>query len=659
MKKKPGLQNRKKTTARIMENSKSYHTIRLRKRMEVLLQHAGELLETEIPESTTLELTFSHGVFLSAGNAGEQAVVFLGTGNTGEAALQVAMQKLESYVGRHMLMTAYLKLDVISSVEHLALEEINGALEKMRMSFWRKGLAFDNSFKNAFLEQELNANRLLHYDMNGVFLQAINEYLLAHNRSQIFCIPDKIYTFTCKSVFCDQDGQVYPLYDSGYNYGRRCIAEVDRALTAGVLETAGRTLADMLGQDGKYRYGYHAVFHRKIASYNILRHISSTWALLMEYERQRDPEILEAVERAVAYALSTAVEQREEGAFVVEHAANEIKLGACAVLVVVLIELMRLTQSDTYGTLIKQLGDGILTFVDEDADGYWHVLSYPSYERKEKERIIYYDGEAAFALAMLYGATGEEKYLKQAEKTIALFMRNNYIKYADHWVAYTLREVTKYNPDEKYLTFAMQNVMENLRRIYKQDTSYHTFLEMLMASFEVYDLAKQRFPNLPILQEMDEKRFITTIYYRTQHELNGYMYPEYAMYFTNPKPYLYSFTVRHDEFRMRIDDIEHFMGGYFHVWKHFDRLEQYRQRLGIDAAYYMERQEKYCTSRGKGTKHKPLATPTEAKHTKTEQPKPDEIAVQIAALMQNMTAEKKSALLNMAQLLAEGGDSHA
>jgi len=42
---------------------------------------------------------------------------------------------------------------------------------------------------------------------------------------------------------------------------------------------------------------------------------------------------------------------------------------------------------------------------------------------------------------------------------------------------------------------------------------------------------------------------------------------------------------------VRIDDIEHFMGGYYHMLKNYEMLETYREKLGISSEDYMTLQE--------------------------------------------------------------------
>ncbi|MBF8807742.1 MAG: hypothetical protein IC227_04340 [Enterococcus lacertideformus] len=51
------------------------------------------------------------------------------------------------------------------------------------------------------------------------------------------------------------------------------------------------------------------------------------------------------------------------------------------------------------------------------------------------------------------------------------------------------------------------------------------------------------------------------------------MFPEFAQFFKNPKVVKYGFFARHDRFRMRIDDAEHFLSGLINYLKYFKEEE--------------------------------------------------------------------------------------
>lgn len=588
MKKMPKLQNRKGTAAaNLLRNSNPLNLKRFQQKASALFQYCIENNIFESVKENGAELSCPFAVFFSIGNPSARAVIRSGTGKTPEEAWQAAQKKVEQFLKTTPFAVSYVKADLLDQGDWFPLETVNTILESARKNFWRCGIAFDAALHTAFLEQELNMQRLIRYDPNGISLQRINDYLLGQNRPQIFRLPDAVLVFSCQAVFSDADEKIYPLYDEGYQYGRRKIEKIDRPLLEQILSTAGQSLSDMVEPNGKFRYGYFADLNKKLTGYNIPRHAGSIWALLMQYRVTPQEELRKKIEAAISFLLKDALVEKESIAYLAEKTKNEVKLGANAIAIVTLITYMEVMQEETYLPLVKKLGEGILACQNEDG-GYWHILSYPELKRTEEYRIVYYDGEATFALAKLYGCTKEEKWLNAAQKAVEYFIKKNYTKYRDHWVAYSINEVTKYIPDERYFAFALKNVADNLLFMYQRDISHPTFLEMLMASYETLLRMREVCPQMKELQEFDTKYMVTAIYYRTQHMLSGYAYPEYAMYMKNPKPFLGTFFVRHDYFRVRIDDIQHFIGGYYHMQQNFDVLEEDRIRFGITPEDYMQ-----------------------------------------------------------------------
>ena len=210
--------------------------------------------------------------------------------------------------------------------------------------------------------------------------------------------------------------------------------------------------------------------------------------------------------------------------------------------------------------------------LDQETGEYYHVLN-GDFSRKEAFRTVYYDGEATFALCRLYSLTSDPMWLEAAKSAVNHFIEADYAQYKDHWVAYSMNEITKHIADNKdYYSFALDNAKKNLREIRERDTTYHTYLELLMATFEVYDRMTE---NEVQVEGFDLQAFLDTISVRVDRQLNGYFYPEYAMYMENPQRILNTFMVRHDGYRVRIDDVQHNIGGYYLYAKNYEKLVSY------------------------------------------------------------------------------------
>ena len=262
--------------------------------------------------------------------------------------------------------------------------------------------------------------------------------------------------------------------------------------------------------------------------------------------------------------------------YLAEKSKGEVKVGGNAIAVIMLTEYMDATGSQRYRTLCEELGNGIMELFDKRDGSFFHVLNFPTLSPKDKFRTVYYDGEATFALARLYGLTGDKKWLDAAALSAERFIREGYEKHRDHWVAYAMNELTKHLPEDKYLSFGLKNANVNLDRIYNQDTTYHTYLELLCVTFEMYSRILEQGLECSYLEKFRAEKFVETIYHRADYMLNGYGYPEFVMYLKFPACDMGGFFVRHDGFRMRIDDIQHFCGAYYSFYRNYGRLEELR-----------------------------------------------------------------------------------
>lgn len=422
-------------------------------------------------------------------------------------------------------------------------------------------------------------------------------------------------------------GCVIPLIPDGLSRGRREIRNFDAAAARSFVTAAASFLEKQVQQDGSFRYGYYPRFDRVIPGYNCMRHASTIWSLLCQYRMTKKVSVLSLAARSIEYLLSHALVYRDpDTAYLSEPLKDEIKLGGGGVLILAITEYLDLCSEEPrpeilcsgesrseilcsgeprpeilhsgeplaeapnaeilhakdvlpeqealrrrYTEIACALGNGILSLLNPETGEFSHVLNM-DFSLKERYRTVYYDGEAAYALCRLYRLTKEEKWLFYAEKAVDHFLTADYTRYRDHWVAYAMNEITRYIHRDDYDTFALRNARVNLDFLYKRETTYHTFLELLMVTFETYERILAENPSLPYLKEFDLPYFLRTIRVRADRMLNGFFFPEYAMYMRCPDKILGSFMVRHDGFRVRIDDVQHNIGGFYLYYKNYSRL---------------------------------------------------------------------------------------
>ena len=531
-----------------------------------------------------------YAVFLSVCDSTERARVFTGTGKGLEAAWNDAERLAVAFMTKNDYNLLWVKADIVDSSELVEKTRMNNYTEEtVFQNFFRKGIAFDPNFKVAFLEAEISGNKLLKYyterevaahlidyQADLFDLRNINFYLSRwRDAGQIEEVPDEIIVFTTVGFFCDENNEVFKLYNDGMYTGRRVAEETDDLYFTAVVQNASQYLYDLIKEDGAFEYGYFPVFDNWMTNYNILRHASSLWSLINLYRMTNNDAIIDGIDRGMDYLLGEIEYMDEETAYLIERKSGEVKLGGNGLAIIAMTEYMEVFNSKKYKDVVEHLANGILHLQDPNDGTFYHVLHYPGYTRKEAYRIVYYDGEATFALVRAYTFTGLDKFLDGARISVENFIINDFTQYRDHWVAYSLYEITKYLPEPRYFEFALRNVENNIDRIYNQTTSYHTYLELLAISWQTYAQLVESGIEVEYLDGFDVEYFAETLYKRANYMLNSFFFPEYAMYMRVPENVLGTFFTRHDSFRIRIDDIQHFIGGYYYFIENYESIRHH------------------------------------------------------------------------------------
>lgn len=558
--------------------------------LTTLLAQAKAPLEAEI--NTTRSSQDKHQelvVFISFTDAMQRATVvhFLGKH------LDEVWKKLADWQRRKYQKppkARWLRIDWVTKKAVVPWEECLTNIGSIKRNYFRYGISLDTNFRHAFLEQEVNANAMLYLGASHP-KAALNEKNFLHygikRYGKHFHLPvdkqEPVTLFTTQAIFLQGEKPYELLHDfnggaEGRNTGRRIINQMTPAHVHTLIEQSSEFLAEQVNNNGKFVYGLHPCFDREIKTYNTLRHTSTTYAMLEAWEVTRSVDLKSAIDRSIKHLTSELIRpytlpSGETLAYLQDN-NNEIKLGGNAVCLLALVKYTELTGDQQFLPMMEHLALGIRHMQNQENGRFVHVLNANDLSIKEEFRIIYYDGEAAFGLMRLYGLTKDERWLATVEKAFEYFIEEEHWKVHDHWLSYCVNELTLYRPEERYFEFGIKNVAGYLDFVIGRITTFPTLLELMMAAHKMITRLQQDEAYAHLLDQIDLKKFYRALEIRAHYLLNGFFWPEMAMYFQNPQRIVGSFFIRHHSFRIRIDDVEHYLSGYVAYLTHYLNKQQ-------------------------------------------------------------------------------------
>ncbi|MCZ4351625.1 CapA family protein [Roseovarius aestuarii] len=481
--------------------------------------------------------------------------------------------------------TRWLRVDWVDKIWPLSWKSCQNAIKASKRNYFRYGISLDRDFECAFLEQELHANAMLYLGGDIPHGELNQKNFLIYGRARYgkaFVLPKDqeqiVYLFATKGIFLQAGQGPVALHGfsggtEGRDTGRRELGVLDKTTVESLIDQSSRFLGAQVDSKGRFVYGLHPCFDREIKAYNTLRHASTIYAMLEAWEVTRNRGLKAAIDRSLKFLTQELIrtypiENSDPVAYLLD-VNKEIKLGGNAVCLLALVKYTELTSDEKYLGLLEKLAAGILRMQNPTTGQLYHVLNSDDLTVKEKFRIIYYDGEAAFGLMRLYGLTNDNRWIHAVEKAFDYFIAQKHWKIHDHWLSYCVNELTLYRPEERYFEFGILNVNGHLDFVIERITTFPTLLELMMAAHKMIVRLHDSDEHRHLLKRIDLEKFYCALEVRARHLLNGFFWPEFAMFFKNPQRIVGSFFIRHHSFRVRIDDVEHYLSGYVAYLNHY------------------------------------------------------------------------------------------
>ena len=221
-------------------------------------------------------------------------------------------------------------------------------------------------------------------------------------------------------------------------------AEIETVQSA--ISRSANYLVKSTKEDGMFEYRINMDPTIEVEErYNILRHAGTIYAMSMYYQLQPEANMLSATERAGRYLRDDSIHpvagQDHMLAVWSEPEVNrsgealQAKLGGTGLGLVALLSLEKIHPGFTPLSDLQSLGRFIVYMQKED--GSFYAKYIPSKGgRWDQWESLYYPGEAALGLLMLYEKDGSDVWLESAARALAHMARsrkNTTNIPADHW----------------------------------------------------------------------------------------------------------------------------------------------------------------------------------------------------------------------------------
>ena len=221
---------------------------------------------------------------------------------------------------------------------------------------------------------------------------------------------------------------------------------------------AGRYLARGVDTDGRFRYLVDAPTNTALPGYDWPRHAGATYFLAQIAALSGDTDVAWAALRAAGllrdHAMIVCGEHRCIGD------ARVVDVGSTALTVLAFVEMARTKLDVGYGLLVPELTAFLRAQQRQDGE-FMHLYDRAA-QRPIDTQLLYYSGEAAFALSRAHSLLGDGRDLDAAKRALEhqvaaawSFFGSRYYWGEEHWTCQAMDDLWNRAPSTRALQFCL------------------------------------------------------------------------------------------------------------------------------------------------------------------------------------------------------------
>lgn len=495
---------------------------------------------------------------ISFSDGKDKAIVMYSIKDTFTESKNTLIDNVLDYIEDKNYKTKYMKLDIASDIESIALSDLKLEIANEKNYSYNKGLILNDNLRSVvLLPAELDFNRIYDYkaEEGNVFsFTNLNTYLKYRKEEEFVYLPTMVKTFKTTGYFLDENNNVIKMADDEINYYNRKILD-NKKENEEAIEKVTNYLYSKIKSNGTFNY-YEDVTNGDAVydTYNVLRHAGSAFVLMRNYDLINDKD---KTKKTKLKKLLNFIDDQTLDNIGVTYVVSDdvINTGANALAALAYIDYCKnVEDTDVIRLKIIKLLDGITNQINEDGS-LNHKLrtDFSVYKTFSSE---YYDGEAIFALFKGYELLDEHMYLDKAFKLLDYYISSYGVTNSNHWIGYALDYATRYSDDVKYYDY-LKDILDYKYKSYtKRNYTNYSSYEFLSNVDKVYDRMIEKNINSK-LKSFDYDKYKNDMIRISNYYMGCIANPEISMYLSNQKDFSNAFFLRHKGLKVRVDEIQH------------------------------------------------------------------------------------------------------